>query len=289
MSLPLKNKIAGVVVLYNPDSKVWENIESYLYEVGQLYIIDNSDSKSQTPPSRISTRENVIYINNRANLGIAHALNQGARLAIQASFEWLLTMDQDSRASDNMVGQLLSACQNIKKEEIGIIAPRYVLGFEKESPKTGIEDVLTTITSGNLLNLEAYSKAGPFREDFFIDYVDHEFCLRLKLYKYKVLINNDVLLYHALGESQHYSFFGQTLSSSNHSFIRRYYITRNRLAVLDKYRKHFPDYFNAHNNKNFKELVKLILFEKDKLRKFKSVVRGFIDFKRNRFGKYTHK
>ena len=35
-------KLAGVVVLYNPDQKVIQNITSYINEVDVLYLVDNS-------------------------------------------------------------------------------------------------------------------------------------------------------------------------------------------------------------------------------------------------------
>lgn len=35
-------KLAGVVVLYNPDQKVLDNISSYIDELDVLYLVDNS-------------------------------------------------------------------------------------------------------------------------------------------------------------------------------------------------------------------------------------------------------
>ena len=38
-------KVAGIVTLYYPDGDVLENIESYLSEIDQLYVIDNTPEK----------------------------------------------------------------------------------------------------------------------------------------------------------------------------------------------------------------------------------------------------
>lgn len=38
----------------------------------------------------------------------------------------------------------------------------------------------TLITSGMLIPLSLFGKIGMFREDYFIDSVDHEFCLRAR-------------------------------------------------------------------------------------------------------------
>jgi GT2 family glycosyltransferase len=43
------------------------------------------------------------------------------------------------------------------------------------------------MSSGNLLNLAAFKQVGAYNESFFIDYVDHEYCLRLKKKRFSIL------------------------------------------------------------------------------------------------------
>jgi len=38
-------KIAGVIVLYNPNEEVIDNIKSYLEDIEILYAVDNSETK----------------------------------------------------------------------------------------------------------------------------------------------------------------------------------------------------------------------------------------------------
>ena len=40
-----KIKLAGVVVLYNPDDNYIDNINSYINDIDLLYIIDNSEKR----------------------------------------------------------------------------------------------------------------------------------------------------------------------------------------------------------------------------------------------------
>ncbi|WP_299701031.1 glycosyltransferase family 2 protein [uncultured Pontibacter sp.] len=286
----MSERVAGVVVLYRPDEEVVENINTYITSVQKLYLVDNTETSNHTIVQALqSASERVEYIHLLENRGIAKALNEAATRALQEGYDWLLTMDQDSRASQGMLSDLLAVGDTYASEELGIIAPRYIQQTDETViPRHGIEEVDVVITSGNLLNLKAYAEVGPFREDFFIDYVDHEYCLRLKLAGYKIIVNNKVLLSHKLGNSQNHRLIGRPVVSSHHNSLRRYYITRNRLAVLKEFGPHFPDYYKEQHWLNVKELIKVLLYEDDKLSKIKSVFRGYWDFKKGNFGKYRH-
>ncbi|WP_461489920.1 glycosyltransferase family 2 protein, partial [Pontibacter sp. HJ8] len=208
-----------------------ENIRTYAHRLHRLYLLDNTESPSHAVRKAVEEEFNEVeYIHLPHNQGIAKALNTAASRAAKQGFDWLLTMDQDSKASDNMIERLLEVCDIYGKEELGIIAPKYLQQTDTSATAgSGLEEVDIVITSGNLLNLNAFIKTGPFREDFFIDYVDHEYCLRLRLAGYKIIVNNSVLLYHELGNSQSHHLFGKSVIASHHNPLRRYYITRNRL------------------------------------------------------------
>lgn len=283
-------KIAGVVVLYQPENNVVDNIKTYGYRLNKLYLVDNTEAPSHSVLKSVQKEfESVEYIHLPQNQGIAKALNSAALKAAEEGFDWLLTMDQDSKASDNMIDRLLETLQEYQNDEIGILAPKYLQQTDMSSaPSSGLEEVDIVITSGNLLNLNAFLKVGPFREDFFIDYVDHEYCLRLRLAGYKIIVNNGVVLYHELGNSQSHQLLGNQVISSHHNSLRRYYITRNRLAVLKEFRYDFPKYYEQQRLLNIKEIIKLLLFEKDKLSKLRSAFWGYLDYKRKIFGKYSH-
>lgn len=68
-------KLAGVVVLYNPDQKVLDNISSYIDELDVLYLVDNSNADN----SKFFLNDKFEYIPLLKNTGIAHALNVGAK------------------------------------------------------------------------------------------------------------------------------------------------------------------------------------------------------------------
>ena len=171
-------KIAAVVVLYNPGQDSVENIFSYYKQVEAVYIFDNSEKKNSIV-EKINTLGSIKIVSNEGNAGISIALNTAASIAIKEGYKYLLTMDQDSRIPDNYVAELLKEFDN--KQNVGIVSSFIV---HKKNPKKAqhnrVEDVATLITSGSIINLAAHKKIGGFLEKLFIDYVDNEYCLRMR-------------------------------------------------------------------------------------------------------------
>lgn len=289
-SLITHKEIAATVILYHPDDSVIGNLHSYVDQVDVIFAIDNTEKGhiKATLFAELTENKKIVYSPNNENLGIAKALNIGARSAIQAGYKFLLTMDQDSNASPTMVADLINceAAQNLT--EIGILSPFHATATDPHPP-VGCEctQVLTAWTSGSLLNLEAYKATGPFTEDLFIDFVDHEYCLRLNLAGYKIFKVNNAILNHEIGtDLKRHKFLWATPVASNHSALRRYYITRNRFQVASRFKSYFPNFFEEDMLFFWKELVVIFLFEKKRFQKYKMILKGFSDYKKGRFGKY---
>ncbi len=275
-------KINGVVVLYNPEETIIDNITSYLDNVEKLYIIDNSESKNTELINEIvSISKKCIYIDNNGNQGIAHALNVGARLAIENAADWLLTMDQDTSFSENDLIKIQEELLAVDSTNTAIVSPSHYLG---DDIKPFYNEIV--MTSGNLINLHLFEKIGEFDENLFIDSVDTEYCLRIYSMKYKIKRIPSVILNHNLGDIKEYKILGVKFKPTNHNPIRRYYITRNRFYVWDKYNTLYPSFIKWEKMATVKELIKVILFEKDKLKKIQFSLNGYIDYKKNKSGKY---
>ena len=273
---------AGVVVLYNPDPTVIQNIQSYLTFLHILYVIDNSETPNTNIVERLrGLGEKIKYIAFGENRGIAYALNLGATLAIESGADWLLTMDQDSRFEKESISKLVEYCMNLRDDKVIIVAPEpidteLVYRKRKENPFTYV-----VITSGSMLNLKLYQKNGPFREDFFIDFVDIEYCLRAKRNGLNVITLKGVMMEHKLGKPRKVLFF----TTTNHPPIRRYYITRNRLAVWREYYSVDPDFIRSNMVSFVKETAEILLGEDRKLEKMRMIIKGITDSLRGKFGK----
>lgn len=279
-------KVAAVVVLYNPDNNVLSNINSYIDQVERLFAVDNSDKPNSVLVEKIKLNSKIEYISNNGNVGIAAALNIGVKKATEEGFEYLLTMDQDSEASPLLVSNLLE-CFSVDSN-VAICAP---LLYHPDSRSVirdfnePCEKVFTVWTSGSLLNLNICEKAGGFKEELFIDYVDHEFCLRINKMGYKVYVCNKAKLKHNLGTINEVNLFFRKVYPTNHSPLRLYYRTRNRFYVKKIFKKDFPEFFKQDNKDFWKTFLKVILFEADRIKKIRYTFKGYNHYKKNIFGK----
>jgi rhamnosyltransferase len=116
-------RVAGMVVLYEPTAAMLDNIHSYVDQVSVLYVVDNTENPDESIVSAFETFSTIRYLPNAHNLGVATALNIGARHAIEDGYEWLLTMDQDSTASPGMVATMLRCLAEPKARGIALISP----------------------------------------------------------------------------------------------------------------------------------------------------------------------
>lgn len=291
MNSPARELAAGVVVLYNPDRRVLENIHSYLGQIGRLYAIDNSETANPDVVTLLATTPGVVYHANAGNLGVARALNIGAERALADGYRFLLTMDQDSRAEPDMVERLMQ-CAEEHDGAVGIIAP-FLVKKPGDAPRTDVscERVLTAMTSGSLLSLVAYRAVGPFRNDYFIDFVDNEYCLRLNGRGFGVCRANAAVLNHNVGALLEVSLGGTSFTLTSHAPLRKYYKTRNRLYLAVSYFRAFPGYCMGDLLRFWGELGRLLLFEERKREKLAMMGRGIGDFFRGRSGRYedSHK
>lgn len=279
-------KIAGIVTLYHPDKNVAENILSYLDSLDVLYVVDNTENSNNL--GILPKSKKIVYINNLDNLGVAKALNIGCTLAIENKYSWILTMDQDSNFDSKNINQLIEHIKNNDCSNVGIITPWHVINVQTEKPKEQIDYPFEVMTSGNIVNLEAYLKIGGFKDDYFIDNVDIEYCMNLNLHNYKIVRLNYIELKHSLGEICIKKIFKKKFICSNHNFIRRYYMTRNTFKLCDEYQKYFPEYCKFLKRCLRGQLTNIILFEKDKIRKVKMMIKGYKDYKKGIYGKYIN-
>ena len=275
----ITNSVFGLIVLHNPQRSYLSNICSVHEQVSELMIFDNSLKTASWILDFTKMKEKIIYRNFKKNMGVAFALNYAADYSIHNGFTFLLTMDQDSYATPGMVKKMLGSVKNT--DDVGIISPYHKNKISTHKvPGTEIEDKLVVMTSGNLLNLNAYQKVGPFREDFFIDYVDTEYCMRLKKNNFRVVRVNSVPIYHNEANVSKKKVFGKGVYPYNHAPRRLYFKVRNRFYLRDLYKKTFPDYFEYEYPLFRNMLIKILLFEKERIKKIKYAIKGFIDYKR---------
>lgn len=274
---------AAVVILYNPHNTIPEILKSYINNVDMIYLIDNSENCNE---NLLSTDLKCKYISNGANLGIAKALNIGCQMAIEDGFKWVLTMDQDSSFLCFDKENIISIITKNIDSKIALYYPIYVIG-DRTYDKFLVEnnEPIVVMTSGNIINMDVYSSVNGFDERLFIDYVDTDYCLKLKVAGYKISNLSGLKLQHALGNSMYVKFLFVKALVTNHSHIRRYYITRNRFFLMEKYKRKSKIFFKSESKTFINELMKILIFESNKLLKIKSMIKGYVDYKNKIYGK----
>jgi len=285
----MKSSIAATVILYQPTKSILENIRSYITAVSILYVIDNSTHADKYLIARIKSLDSkIIYLSNDTNLGIGSALNRGAQEAINAGYNWLLTMDQDSRF-DN-INRFFNCCETHENHrEIAIFAPSTNKLLTNQNCVHDNPQVV--ITSGNLINLKYYQLVGGFESKLFIDEIDHDFCLKLGEHKLKIMQFLHIYLHHAIGDEIQLTslILRRQKIRKIHSYQRIYYQTRNRLYMASRHSNNFPEAFKLSSvlyKVIYRKGLRIIQWEPDKLRKLKAIYHGITDYLNKNYGVY---
>jgi len=158
-------------------------------------------------------------------------------------------------------------------------------GDSRAPPAPAWAEVESVITSGSLINLSTLDRIGGFRDEFFIDYVDSEFCFRARALGYRVAKTRKALMSHAIGASTSHAILGIRKWTTNHSADRRYYMARNDTIMLKEYGG-FP--LGIWALKSFGRRVRtckrIALYEDAKLGKLAAVAHGWWDGVRGHLG-----
>ncbi|WP_220771229.1 hypothetical protein, partial [Shewanella sp. MBTL60-007] len=148
---------------------------------------------------------------------------------------YLLTLDQDSVVTDQLVDGLLSTINTATN--IAMVGPK-ISDVNESAAKNSNESLVDTfhlITSGALCRVSHLVNVGMFNEKLFIDCVDFDMSLKLIQFDYKVIRNNKLQLIHEIGRKQKKRILNREFYLLNHSEVRVYYMVRNRLFIVRKY------------------------------------------------------
>jgi len=286
--------ICASIVLYNPTDEIFQNIDSYVSFIDTLIVIDNSESINQKIQDELYSRyTKVVYIGSNENLGIATALNLACDKGIELGFEWILTMDQDSKFI-NFSDYTKCLLELDNKEEVAILGSNtmwHAADNLPASPTCNHIEKFLVITSGNFLNLKLFNNIGRFEDKLFIDMVDHDYCMKAQQKKYKIYFYKDILVEHSLGMlfQRKNIFTGKIRNKIEHSPQRAYYITRNSFYLYKKYSKEFPEEFNLLKTLNIlfiHEITKILIYEDKKREKIKAKFIGLYHALSDQYGKY---
>lgn len=268
---------AGVVLLFRPDLETAENVMLLAEQVGQVYLVNNSpgDASIAKMLALLPGGLAMTVLDQSENRGVAAGFNAGMRAAFADGYDQVVIFDQDTTVTPGLVRTLTDA-RSAAGVRAGIVGPALRSAasgvvYRRESG-TGARRVDTLISSGSLFHRDIVAQIGLHDEPLFIDYVDHDICLRAKragLHNLKVY---DALVDHRFGDSHPTRLLGRRVFLANYSPTRLFYSSRNRVIVIRRYG--FGAWFWADAWFTAKAWIKLLLLEQHRGTKIRAGLRG---------------
>lgn len=244
--------IGCCIVTYNPEkARLFKCLSNVQRQVNCIVVVDNGSIENDFL-SKLSNKFNnlkIIFLGK--NLGIAKALNEGYKaLRKECNMQWILTLDQDTVLPLNFVKNIFSYiipydCAVLCG--IPIDKRRYQAKYKCEHELLEIDKC---IQSGSLYKSVVLEKMNFFEEKLFIDYVDFEYCYRIRKASFKVYQARDVFFDQEFGNLSSSKFKHIWLRLYNYSKIplfkklsykpevkgkRIYYTVRNRIYCQRKF------------------------------------------------------
>lgn len=249
-------KTGYIIINYNDfktTEKLINNIKDYKV-IDEIVIVDNNSTDDSK--NKLSKIKGITLIANKENYGFAKAINIGCKYLIDKYKEcYIFVSNSDIRITqENDLKELLK-CFKIK--DIALVGPvikepdGIVRGWKST---TVLEDILLNIPLINrvyrnklisykdeyyntllsyvdmvkgcffLIDSRALEKVNFFDENTFLYYEENILAKKLKVKKYKTVINNKVTVYHDHAKT----------ISKNVNNINRYKITKQSMMYYEK-------------------------------------------------------
>lgn len=278
---PSKENICAIVVTYFPDQGLYDRVTRTKAQVAHVVIVDNASDEDTFKRVQGLCEPGIDVIRNPVNLGIAAALNQGLLFARDKGYPWVLCLDQDTVPDQDMVPALLKVLDEFPDESrIAMVGSGRVLHpgtKRKRSQNERWAIAETVITSGSLLQVNAAQKIGPFREEFFIDCVDFEYCLRARSMGFKIIEILAPKMQHTVGNPRTLHMLWWKTHAYNHRPWRSYYIVRNFVVLIREYILKEPWWIIRMGYATAKAMTVAVFLEESRILKLRYSLVGFYD------------
>jgi N-acetylglucosaminyl-diphospho-decaprenol L-rhamnosyltransferase len=285
MNSNLHNKITIVIVLYEEKfeliDRCLENIKNF-----DIVIIDNAGNKKLK--KQIQKKYTILnYIINSKNLGYSRAVNQGINLCLT---EYVFVFQADCEISEENINILINTHK--KYDNCFLVSPTYYDFDSKLSYNGGtlpernmgnetikLEGdicVESIVTAAYLFKKKDMVDIGFFDENFFIYFLDSDFCRKVINQKKSIIQVFRSKAIHSHGSLKVKNIFKKI-------FFRHYHFTCDELyyyfkinehhKIFNKLKKKLPNYF-------IKSLLNIFILRFDKTVRYFALILAFFKFKR---------
>jgi len=297
--------IASVTVAFNGAKSLPRQLDALQRQtraLDEIVVVDNASTDS-TVDLLVSKYPEITVLKLPENAGVGGGFAAGLHYAaITKKYDWVWLFDQDSVPTADGLELLLGGLEKLAGyvESTAILAPVCLhsqtgMVYPGLTWKSGwrYTDLATVcapfvfvdsaISSGTLLKREPAVRVGLPREDFFMDFVDHEYCFRLRQAGYVIAIVTACRLDHEIGSARRIDFLGLSKKWADHSPLREYYMARNEVFTIWKYH---PDWRSKLStvSRLLNHVFEVFLFGCRKFACFQMMVRGLLDGLAGRLG-----
>ena len=297
--------VASVTVAYNGAGVLSRQMEALARQsraFDEIIVVD--DASSDNTAALIADQyPHVTLLRHSENSGIGAGLATGLAYALlQRGHDWALTLDQDSVPDQDALDALLKGLASLNElaDEVGIAAalpvhlgtgtcysPRlWREGFAEPAPETRRQPIWLAdlvISSGSMVRRQLVEAIGLPRADFFMDFIDFEYCLRARTRGFQIAVVTSSQFGHEIGDACKVWIPGYSRPWPDHAPWREYYMSRNMAyAVWWLYPSYRAKRFVLYHLT--RHAAGVLLFGSHKFVGVKRMIQGFWDGRRANLG-----
>lgn len=287
------DRVAAILVLFDPTTSPVGTIEELSQVVGCLVVVDNTANGHPGLGGSVTWPDAVSILRNGNVGGLAGAYNAALRCLprLRDAVDHVLFVDEDSDVS--RVSAFLchptthrlailsdtAACAPAYRDRATRLRARYVVltrfGFRRLPREfSEVREVDFIINSMSLWSIHTLKAIGDFNEGLGVDQVDIEYCLRARESGRHIYVNGELEFDHSIGRRQLAHVLGKTLQSGGHGPERRYYIGRNLVWLAKRYVVRRPAFALLCFTRLVHEIAGILLTESHKAAKLQRLVHG---------------
>lgn len=239
-------RVAAIYTTYHPDDGFRQRIRHVVEHCALTIVVDNTPGGHAFGSDQTN---GLQLLQDGHNKGLGAALNLGLAEALRQNCSAVVLFDQDSSPPSNFIESLV----------LGLAAtgPRAIVGpllVDDAYADTAafaatenliFDDVTCVATSGMCFYLEALQPSDRFSEELFLDFVDFDWCWRLREQGWRICQLRSLPMPHRLGLAQrtflgltyhvpapfrHYFQFRDTLKLATRGYVPLY--SRVRLSAI---------------------------------------------------------
>jgi len=202
--------VSAIIPIYK-NFEYTKSLVQYLYKrVDEIVVVNNNPIKEENAWLK---KYEVVIVNNKTNVGVTKAWNQGID---KAKGDYYLILNNDLEFDGDIINNFLRGME----QGIGCVCPLFTCGTDRESV---YKQKFTGFAF--MVNKEVVKKIGKFDESMEIWYSDWDFFYKMKRAKIGVNIIPDVVVHH---------FESQTLSKISGKKLNKQ-LKIDKAKFLDKW------------------------------------------------------